>query len=306
MTALHHILAATDLSDASLHAVDRGFQIASALNAKFTIMHALGVQAIAPLRELLGNRSDDIIQTIRQDADAQLHAIASDVSRNHGVSAHIELENGLPIYALPVYVDKAEVELVLIGAHGRDAVQPLALGSTAARLLRQSQCPILIVKQAPNNPYQRIFIAIDFSPASEKAIRLAHDIAPQAQLILSHVTEVPFEGKMRYAGVDEEIIAKYRVSALEKASHQLDELALRCGLRKSDYVERILDGHAPAKILSFLETTGCDLVVVGKHGTHVTEELLIGSVTSHIASAASCDVLVVFDKQIRDTMTFAA
>ena len=36
-----------------------------------------------------------------------------------------------------------------------------------------------------------------------------------------------------------------------------------------------------------------DLVVVGKHGTHITEELLLGSVTKHVLAEAQGDVLIV-------------
>ena len=38
-----------------------------------------------------------------------------------------------------------------------------------------------------------------------------------------------------------------------------------------------------------------DLIVVGKHGTHITEELLLGSVTKHVLAEAQGDVLVVAD-----------
>lgn len=34
-----------------------------------------------------------------------------------------------------------------------------------------------------------------------------------------------------------------------------------------------------------------------KHGTHVTEELLIGSETNRVISEAQCDVLVVVDER---------
>lgn len=306
MSSLRHILAATDLSDASLQAVDRGFQIANTVHAQYTLLHALGTQNAAPLREMLGQQSKDIIQAMIEETRRALQAIAADATRNAGVTAHIELSSGLVTYDLPVFVSKASVDLVLLGAQGASKVPSLMLGSTTTRLLRKSQCPILIVRQPTRGAYQRILIAIDFSPASEKAIRLAREIAPNAQLVLCHVSEVPFEGKMRYAGVGEDLIAKYRVNAFENASRQLQELARKCDLQPADYAERILDGHPATQMLSQIEKMGCDLVVVGKHGTHVTEELVLGSVTAYLASAAPCDVLVVFDKQIHDTMTFAA
>ena len=49
---------------------------------------------------------------------------------------------------------------------------------------------------------------VDFSPWSQGAIRLALAVAPQAELILLHADEVAFEGKLRFAGVAEEVIRR--------------------------------------------------------------------------------------------------
>lgn len=38
-----------------------------------------------------------------------------------------------------------------------------------------------------------------------------------------------------------------------------------------------------------------DLVVIGKHGSHVVEELLLGSVTKQVLAESQCDVLVICD-----------
>lgn len=41
----------------------------------------------------------------------------------------------------------------------------------------------------------------------------------------------------------------------------------------------------------------CDLIVVGKHGEHLTERLLIGSVTQHVLAESQGDVLVITDER---------
>ena len=38
-----------------------------------------------------------------------------------------------------------------------------------------------------------------------------------------------------------------------------------------------------------------DLIVVGKHGAHIAEELLLGSVTKHVLAESQCDVMVICD-----------
>ena len=55
MGKIKHVFAATDLSECALHAVDRGFQIARATGARYTVMHALGLDALGPLKDLFGD-----------------------------------------------------------------------------------------------------------------------------------------------------------------------------------------------------------------------------------------------------------
>jgi CPA2 family monovalent cation:H+ antiporter-2 len=59
----------------------------------------------------------------------------------------------------------------------------------------------------------------------------------------------------------------------------------------------VLHGNATRQILSQERHHGCDLVVMGKHGTHVTEDLLLGSVTKRVLAESRSDVLVVPDER---------
>ncbi|MDO9438497.1 universal stress protein [Hydrogenophaga sp.] len=51
-------------------------------------------------------------------------------------------------------------------------------------------------------------------------------------------------------------------------------------------------GDAATCILEQAEEQGADLIVLGKHGIGMTEELLLGSVTQHVLAQARSDVLV--------------
>ena len=105
--------------------------------------------------------------------------------------------------------------------------------------------------------------------------------------------EVPFEGKMRFAGVAEERILHYRRLAREEARAQMDELLAVPGLPDGRVTRHIAHGYAPALIARAQEDIGADLVAIGKHGTSALEDLLLGSVTLHTLAASRCDVLVV-------------
>lgn len=300
MVKLQHLLAASDLSSSSSQAVDRGFLIAKLSGARYTIMHALGLDALAPLRELLGESADAVAQKIFDEARERLTEQVSDSPWALDVAANLQIERGLAASVIPVYTEANAVDLVLLGAHGSGFLQRMLLGSTAARLLRKSTCPVLVVKQQTHREYKHVLVPVDFSPGSEATIHLARAVAPDAEIILLHTFSVPFERKMRFAGVSDDLINQYRIEARERATSQLHQLAQSIGLM--DYSVHVVRGDATRQIVELEEKYRCDLIVMGKHGTHVTEELLLGSVTKRVLAESLSDVLVVVDKRPADVL----
>lgn len=118
-------------------------------------------------------------------------------------------------------------------------------------------------------------------------------IAPQAPLVLLHACEIPFEGKMRFAGIEEETIQQHRQRIKGEALARLDELALDAGLTPAQWQPLVAFANPPDYVLEQEEEQGVDLIVLGKHGSGMTEELLLGSVTKHVLGQARADVLVV-------------
>ncbi|WP_296893012.1 universal stress protein [Thiobacillus sp.] len=55
---------------------------------------------------------------------------------------------------------------------------------------------------------------------------------------------------------------------------------------------QFVHGAATLRILEHEQTMDADLIVMGKHGQSVMEELLLGSVTQHVLKHSSSDVLI--------------
>lgn len=295
MAAFRHLLVATDLSAPALVALDRAFLLARDHGARLTAIHALGLAALSPFRSLLGEATQQVARTVTDAARAQLQALLDDPARNGGYPAQLQIEDDLPAPAITAYAGAHDVDLVLIGAQGRNAWQRMLLGSTASHLLRKSHWPVLVVKQPTREAYRKAVVAMDFSPASQAALALARRIAPGAKLVLVHVFELPFEGMLATAGVSRADISRYQVEVRDHALLTLHEMAREAGLEPRDYRLEVRHGEAGRTLLGVVDEAGADLVVMGKHGTHVTEELLLGSVTKRVLAACPADVLVVVD-----------
>ena len=66
--------------------------------------------------------------------------------------------------AVTAYAQAQQIDLIIVGTHGRGAVKQLIMGSVAERVVRTAPCPVLAVRA-----HEREFIAPDALVASAKA-----------------------------------------------------------------------------------------------------------------------------------------
>lgn len=290
---IRRVFTATDLSEASLHAVERAMGIAALTRCTCTVVHALGLDALGPLRQVIGELAQSATEKVIARQRAILEPLVAESARHHGVTADLRVVPGLATDEVPAQARLAGADLVVIGARGKGVLRHIFVGSTASRLLRKSDCPVLIVRGSRRDPYRRVLIAVDFSPASVSSVRYARAVAPGADIVLLHVLDVPFEGMLHYAGVSGDVIDHYRREARVTALAAMHDIARDAGLPDGGWTLRIERGDATTTILQTQADHGSDLIVMGKHGTHVTEELLIGSVTRRVLAESPSDVLAV-------------
>ena len=289
---LRTLLAATDLSAPSRHTAQRAAMLAKQIGARLELVHVLQQSALDELRELFKKDGEALQENIRSQTKKELTRLTDELATVLGRCADCHLVEGLVLEAIMAQAEVLNADLLVIGSRGSGVMRQLIMGATAERLLRMSQRSVLTVKQPPRGVYQSVLVPIDFSSWSQSAIQLALAVAPKAELVLMHVYEVPFEGKMRIAGEKEETIMHYRNIARKEANARLSQIASDAELAKANWRSIVARGDAARCILEQEEKQGADLIVLGKHGLGMVEELLIGGRTKYILDQARCDVLV--------------
>lgn len=292
MKNLHTLLAATDLSAPSHFTAQRAAMLAKELGAKLELVHVLQENVLDEMRELFKKDGEALQENIRLQSKTELDQLADYLAETFGSKVGCHHVEGLVLEGIMAQVESLSADLLIIGARGAGFIRQLLLGSTAERLLRMTMRPVLTVKQPPRTAYQSVLVPIDFSPWSLSAIQLAQMVAPQAELVLMHAYEVPFEGKLRIAGEKEDTILRYREMARQKAGSRLSQTVSDAGMDEANWRSIVLRGDAGRCILEQEEEQGADLIVLGKHGLGMVEELLLGGRTRHILAHARCDVLV--------------
>ena len=250
------------------------------------------MRALDSLRHLLAADPSGLHQRLLNEVRDEMDGLAAELHGRYRVGAEVHLVVGAVVAEIGAHADAIDADLIVIGARGAGFIRELLLGATAERLLRTLSRPVLVVREMPHEPYRRVLVPVDFSPRAAEALRLAKAVAPQAEIVLLHAFDVPFEGKLRYAGVDESALSSLRVNARREATARMNELVADAGVDPERVRRIVLHGEASTQILEQEQEQDCDLIVIGKRGQGALEKLLLGSVTKHILAQSACDVLV--------------
>lgn len=291
MNATAPILAVTDFSAPARHAADRAARLAHETGAPLTLMHVISGSALTDLRQWL-NAAPTLEQQLLADARQQLQQLAGELQAARQVTVHAVAASGAVLDEIGREADALDAGLLVLGARGAGFLRRLLLGTTSERLVRRTSRPVLVVRHSAHEPYRRVLLALDFSPWSAQALKVARRVAPHARLVLLNAYQVPFEEKLRFAGVDAATIDHYRQQARLQAVQRVHALAQAAGLRPGTWDPCIVEGDASQRIVEQEQELDCDLVVVGKHGQSAAEDLLLGSVTQHVLNEGGVDVLV--------------
>jgi len=147
-----NILVPTDGSDLALEALSEALTLAELSDARVHVLYVVDDAKVAELAS--GSSIDDV--SIEDNIDGLFeqfevvgeHALEDlrEVAVEHGLTLTTVLRRGLPEEEILEYVDENEIDLLVMGTHGRRGIERYILGSTTERVLRQSSVPVLAVR----------------------------------------------------------------------------------------------------------------------------------------------------------------
>jgi nucleotide-binding universal stress UspA family protein len=187
-------------------------------------------------------------------------------------------------------VARNEIDLLILGTHGRKGLQKLLFGSVAEEVFRNVSCPVLTVGSDVANPVPgclkigTVLLATDFNPHSA-APAYAHSLCEQfsAELNVLHV-----------AGKDEPSSGM----PWRQVRDQITSIAPRVMDLGRKPVFLVEYGEPATKILLVAEELEADLIVLGAHHPRDlrTASHLPWATAARVISRAKCPVLTVRDQ----------
>lgn len=138
------LLVGLDLSEFTDKIVNSAESLATALSARVWLIHVA-----EPDPDFVGWEAgpqtvrDDVAKKFR-DEHRQIQKIASRL-RSSGLDTTALVVQGVTVEKILEEASKLNADLIVVGSHGRGLAYQLLVGSVSEGILRESECPVLII-----------------------------------------------------------------------------------------------------------------------------------------------------------------
>ncbi|MCP4781035.1 MAG: universal stress protein [Hyphomicrobium sp.] len=272
------LLMATDLSARSDRALQRALALAHQLGATLEVIHI--VSDTVPV---------SIAEQYQASARTTIEQLLASLPLAANVKPEIAIIRGHDYEEILYHAQETGAELIVLGIT-RHIAYELFRGTTAERIIRIGDLPVLLVKDPVARNYERVLVATDNSPAAQRALECAAAIAPDAEFHLLHTVHVPFTGFLgpeSQAQIRQEQERNFR-NAFEKGIRAQVEQLGNGGLRATFHIE---EGGILSVIRDQAERLKADLLAIGSHGRFSLRHSIIGTVAGNLLSDPPVDVL---------------
>lgn len=279
---LARYLVATDFSPAAGRALERAAQLAAAGGGEIHLLHVQSPGTSAAARRKARRALTGALETTR------------DIARRSGVKGlrvACSVKSGDPHVEIIRCAREVAAGLVLLGKGG-SAARGWNFGTIAARVVRMSDTPTLMVGRRPRGPYRRPLVAVEIDPSARALIDLTRRVvgSDAVPLRIVHAYRVPFESY--YLASRDKSAAVYFREARRAAAGSVAKLLESIDSHQYRLETVLRRGDARSAIAKEAAQWRADLIALGTHGRSGVAHALLGSVAEWVIANTSRDVLV--------------
>ena len=189
--------------------------------------------------------------------------------------------------------EKSDCDLIVLGVHREDAFKDMFRGTTAERVIRAGDVPVLLVKDRVTDPYREIMVGVDFSVYSRRAIEFAVAFVPNGHFHLVHAYDVPFKGFLYGHNTRREVDKQHEAAFERMIEGEMASFLSSLNAEQPRFERIMREGTVREVIHRELDRLRPDLLVIGTQGRTGAAHALLGSVADDLLRSPPCDVLAV-------------
>jgi nucleotide-binding universal stress UspA family protein len=262
MLSLPKIIAPVDFSERSPRAARYAGRMACHFRSELTLLHVLDSSAYdLNAYEFSGAIIGGAVEDQRRQAEAILTNFLPGEFQNMNVRRVVL--SGDPAGKIVDFAHSERASLIVIPTHGYGPFRRFILGSVAAKILHDADCPVFTGVHIPDTSpdelrsFRKILCAVDFCPQSEKALKWASDFADefQADLTVAHITP-SLEGRTEYFD------PTWRECLAQSAREKIEEMLKSAGSNGTVFIDD--SNNVPLAVSAAAAKLEADLVVIGR------------------------------------------
>lgn len=298
----NHIVVPLDGSKLSETALGYVTPLASRMNAKVVLLHAIS----APFGELFDDAPDRIEAAMAMrrrataSADSYMASVAERVS-TEGVECDTHLGHGAPAAVILDYIERYNPDLIAMSTHGRSGLRRMVVGSVTTAILPRAETPVLVVhpdedEQIPPVSFETLVVPLDMSSRSEDVLPLATRLAGSLNLNARLITCIPSPSQLYTGSVPE--VYPYPDDLMQQTQDATDEYleevsaAVNEGRALNAQWES-LEGGPASRIVEYAQAQPASLIAMCTQGRTGLGRWVLGSVTDAVIRSGNTPVLVV-------------
>ncbi|HLF35226.1 MAG TPA: universal stress protein [Cyclobacteriaceae bacterium] len=274
------ILVPTDFSEQAKNALDFAIQIARRSEAAIILLNVLDYPGLSTVwmggLNIIGGTeppADHLDETfVNSLLDKAKDELADSIRTAGGTGMNItpKVEIGNPYFCISEKITAEDINLVVMGTRGISGLEDVLIGSTAEKVVRLSQCPVITIKQKCElNKIKHMIFASNFE---EKQDHIVEELLKMQQILDAtlHLVKVNTPNNFQSNQV---------------MTREMKEFVEKYGIRKyttnlyNDYLEE--DG-----IIHFAEDIDADMISLATHGRTGLMHLLSGSIAEDVVNHA--------------------
>jgi nucleotide-binding universal stress UspA family protein len=297
---IKNILFPTDFSRCAVQALEHALFLAKYCRARLHIIHVIVLHQDDPYNPAyhfpdLKELHQKLENMARESMGSNLRA-----SKENSEDIRIitkELRGFTAANVILQYADAEDIDLIVMGTHGRRGLDYLFLGSVAREVVREASCPVYTIRESETaklpSEIDTILSPVDFSDHSGTAVSMAKEAAAlyNAKLQLLHIMEDSMHPAFYDAG--QEAVWRLQADIAGRSQKVMKRIFTESPGPDVEAEFKVVSGHVVHEILEYVKNNGIDLIVIATHGLSGLKHFLLGSVAEKVIHRARCPVLTV-------------
>jgi universal stress protein E len=200
----------------------------------------------------------------------------------------VSVRHGPPAREVALQAQAIDATMIIVNSTPGAGILRTTAGIFATELARRCTCPVLAVTSPLPTLPQRIVAAVDFSPASIRAVQAAALVADDHAVVTLLHMPVPIRFSRPHLDQTGAPIGADVTSLFDRLEAEILPYA-----PEGITVQRVVaDGSTPSAILDRARAESADLIVAGTHGPNLLERFFVGSTAVTLLHLSSCAVLI--------------